>query len=114
LQLNYWKGLSVYAYAITQESNISGGSKFLHLYTVRPYTCLNSPEMSILDHIWPTKGGETGMPFVKVSGSGSFENALRKFKKQCEREGILSEIKKREHYDKPKKALKSMKKYSSR
>ncbi len=34
------------------------------------------------------------MPFVKVGGSGSLENALRKFKKQCEREGILSEIKK--------------------
>ncbi|MDI6729790.1 MAG: 30S ribosomal protein S21, partial [Thermodesulfovibrionales bacterium] len=27
--------------------------------------------------------------------------ALKHFKKQCEREGILSEIKKREHYDKP-------------
>jgi len=66
------------------------------------------------------------MPFVRVGGSGSFENALRKFKKQCEREGILSEIKKREYYDKPsvkkkkkaiaarKKAIKSLKKYSSR
>ncbi len=66
------------------------------------------------------------MPYVRVGGSGSFENALRKFKKQCEREGILQEIKKREHYDKPsvkkkkkaiaarKKALKSLKKYSSR
>ncbi len=66
------------------------------------------------------------MPFMKVGGSGSFENALRKFKKQCEREGILSEIKKREHYDKPsvkkkkkataarKKALKKLKISSSR
>ncbi len=66
------------------------------------------------------------MPFVKVGGSGSLENALRKFKKQCEREGILSEIKKREHYDKPsvkkkkkaiaarKKALKKLKTSSSR
>jgi small subunit ribosomal protein S21 len=64
------------------------------------------------------------MPVVKVSGSGSFENALRKFKRQCEREGILSEVKKREHYDKPsvkkkkktiaarKKILKSLKKFS--
>ena len=66
------------------------------------------------------------MPFIRVGGSGSFENALRKFKKQCEREGILSEIKKREYYDKPsvkkkkkaiaarKKAIKSLKKYTSR
>jgi small subunit ribosomal protein S21 len=41
------------------------------------------------------------MPVVKVTESDSFENALKKFKKQCEREGILSEIKKREHYEKP-------------
>jgi len=41
------------------------------------------------------------MPLVKVRGGESFENALRKFKRQCEREGILSEVKKREHYDKP-------------
>jgi small subunit ribosomal protein S21 len=41
------------------------------------------------------------MPFVKVKENESFENAIRKFKKQCEREGILSEVRKREHYDKP-------------
>jgi len=41
------------------------------------------------------------MPYVRIGENESFENALRKFKKQCEREGILSEIKKREHYDKP-------------
>ncbi len=55
------------------------------------------------------------MPFVKVRENESFENALRKFKKQCEREGILSEVKKREHYDKPsvkkkKKAIAARKK----
>lgn len=55
------------------------------------------------------------MPFVKVGENESFENALKKFKKQCEREGILSEIKKREHYDKPsvkrkKKAIAARKK----
>ena len=41
------------------------------------------------------------MPYVRVRESDSFENALKKFKKQCEKEGILSEIKKREHYEKP-------------
>ncbi|MGB9715916.1 MAG: 30S ribosomal protein S21 [Thermodesulfovibrionales bacterium] len=55
------------------------------------------------------------MPVVKVTESDSFENALKRFKKQCEREGILSEIKKREHYEKPsvkrkKKALAARKK----
>jgi len=55
------------------------------------------------------------MPSVRVSDSESFENALRRFKKQCEREGILSGIKKREHYEKPgvkrkKKAIAACKK----
>lgn len=55
------------------------------------------------------------MPSIRVRESDSFENALRKFKKQCEREGILSEVKKREHYEKPsvkkkKKALAARKK----
>jgi small subunit ribosomal protein S21 len=55
------------------------------------------------------------MPYVRVRESESFENALKKFKKQCEKEGILSEIKKREHYEKPsvkkkKKALAARKK----
>ncbi|MCE5195401.1 MAG: 30S ribosomal protein S21 [Nitrospiraceae bacterium] len=55
------------------------------------------------------------MPSVKVKENDSFENALRRFKKQCEREGILSEIKKREHYEKPsvkkkKKAIAARKK----
>jgi small subunit ribosomal protein S21 len=59
------------------------------------------------------------MPFVKVKENESFENALRKFKKQCEREGILSEVKKREHYDKPsvkrkKKAIAARKKAAKR
>ncbi|MBQ4334802.1 MAG: 30S ribosomal protein S21 [Myxococcaceae bacterium] len=50
------------------------------------------------------------MPGVRVKDGESFENALKRFKKQCEKAGILSEIRKREHYEKPsikkkKKAL---------
>jgi len=41
------------------------------------------------------------MPSVRVNENLSFENALKKFKKQCEREGILSEVKKREYFEKP-------------
>jgi small subunit ribosomal protein S21 len=59
------------------------------------------------------------MPSIRVRESDSFENALKRFKKQCEKEGILSEIKKREHYDKPsvkkkKKALAARKKAAKR
>lgn len=41
------------------------------------------------------------MPSVKVRNIESFESALKQFKKQCEREGILSDMKKKEHYEKP-------------
>lgn len=41
------------------------------------------------------------MPGVKVREGETFEQALRRFKKQCEKAGILSELRKREHYEKP-------------
>jgi small subunit ribosomal protein S21 len=41
------------------------------------------------------------MPAVIIRDGESFESALRRFKKQCERTGILSEVKKREHFEKP-------------
>ncbi len=41
------------------------------------------------------------MPNVRVRSSESFERALRRFKKECEKEGILSEVRKRAHYEKP-------------
>jgi small subunit ribosomal protein S21 len=41
------------------------------------------------------------MPGVRVRDNESFEGALRRFKKQCEKSGVLSEIRKREYYEKP-------------
>lgn len=41
------------------------------------------------------------LPGVFLSGEENFEFALRKFKKQVEKAGILSELKKRQHYEKP-------------
>ena len=41
------------------------------------------------------------MPGVTIREGESFDAALRRFKKQCEKAGILSEIRKREHYEKP-------------
>lgn len=41
------------------------------------------------------------MPCVRVKEDEPFEIALRRFKKQCEKAGILSEVRKREHYEKP-------------
>jgi len=41
------------------------------------------------------------MSVVRIRENESFENALRRFKKQCEKTGILSEVRKREHFEKP-------------
>ena len=41
------------------------------------------------------------MPGIRVKENESFESALRRFKKQCEKSGVLSEIRKREYYEKP-------------
>ena len=52
---------------------------------------------------------------IRVRENESFESALRRFKKICEKSGVLSEIRRREHYEKPsvrrkKKALAARKK----
>ncbi|RMH16474.1 MAG: 30S ribosomal protein S21 [Acidobacteria bacterium] len=55
------------------------------------------------------------MPIVHVRDEESFENALRRFKRKCEKAGILTELKKRQHFEKPsvkrkRKALQARKK----
>jgi small subunit ribosomal protein S21 len=52
---------------------------------------------------------------VLVREDESFESALRRFKKQVEKAGVLFEMRKRQHYEKPsvrrkKKALAARKK----
>lgn len=46
------------------------------------------------------------MALVKSREGEGFEQLLKRFKKQCEKSGVLSEIKKREHYEKPSVRLK--------
>ena len=41
------------------------------------------------------------MPTVKVKENESFEAALKRFKKQVEKAGILTELRRREYFDKP-------------
>ena len=38
---------------------------------------------------------------VKVGKNESLDNALRRFKKQIRMSGVLTELRKREHYEKP-------------
>ncbi|HVX03569.1 MAG TPA: 30S ribosomal protein S21 [Rhodanobacteraceae bacterium] len=41
------------------------------------------------------------MPSVKVRENEPFEIALRRFKRTCEKAGVLAETRKREFYEKP-------------
>ena len=41
------------------------------------------------------------MAEIKVGDNESLDNALKRFKRQCARSGVLSEYRKREHYEKP-------------
>ena len=41
------------------------------------------------------------MPYVKVKENEPFDVALRRFKRSCEKAGILAEVRKREFYEKP-------------
>ncbi len=41
------------------------------------------------------------MSEIKVKKGESLDNALRRFKRSCQKAGVLSEVRKREHYEKP-------------
>jgi len=41
------------------------------------------------------------MPEIRVGENESLENALKRFKRKCAREQLMSEVRKREHYEKP-------------
>lgn len=41
------------------------------------------------------------MPAVNVKENEPFEAALRRFKRSCEKAGVLSELRRREFYEKP-------------
>ena len=41
------------------------------------------------------------MPGIKVKDSEYFDAALRRFKRSCEKAGVLTELRKREFYEKP-------------
>ena len=63
------------------------------------------------------------LPGIHIGSNQPFDSALRFFKKQVEKAGIISELKKRRHYEKPsirlkkksiaarKRALKNMRRF---
>ena len=49
---------------------------------------------------WTSEGG-IEMSGIKVREDESIDNVLRRFKRDCARSGVLQEVRKREHYEKP-------------
>ena len=45
--------------------------------------------------------GETEMAEIRVKEGESLDSALRRFKRATARSGVLTELRKREHYEKP-------------
>lgn len=41
------------------------------------------------------------MSTIKVGGNESIDSALRRFKRKCSRDGILGDLRRKEHYEKP-------------
>ena len=59
------------------------------------------------------------MPNVRVKENEPFDIALRRFKRSCEKAGILAEVRKREFYEKPtairkRKAAAAVKRYAKK
>jgi SSU ribosomal protein S21P len=41
------------------------------------------------------------MSEVRIAKNETLDSALRRFKKECQRAGVLAEVRRREHYEKP-------------
>ena len=44
---------------------------------------------------------QIGALYIFKVNNGNIEDALKRFKRQCARNGVLQEVRKREHYEKP-------------
>ncbi|MCY4656506.1 MAG: 30S ribosomal protein S21 [Gammaproteobacteria bacterium] len=59
------------------------------------------------------------MPFIKVRESEPFDTALRRFKRTCEKAGVIAEARRRQFYEKPaairkRKAAAAVKRYQKK
>lgn len=46
-------------------------------------------------------GRDNRMAEIRVGKNETLDSALRRFKRSCQKAGVLSEVRKREHYEKP-------------
>jgi len=57
--------------------------------------------MPVLRLLPPNYLIEVSMPSVRVRENEYFDAALRRFKRACEKAGVLTELRRREFYEKP-------------
>jgi small subunit ribosomal protein S21 len=53
-----------------------------------------------LAQLLPSEGGKY-MSEIRVKENETLDSALKRFKRQCAKSGVLAEVRKREHYEKP-------------
>ena len=68
-----------------------------------PYPhCSPNPQSTIFRGYTYTKGkGHKRLSEVIINEDENFERALKRFKKKCEKAGILADLRKHRHYEKP-------------
>lgn len=54
----------------------------------------------VLAQLLPSEGGKY-VSEVRVKENESLDSALKRFKRQCAKAGVLAEVRKREHYESP-------------
>ena len=69
---------------------------FKNLLTRENFSCIITKY-----YCFNREGRETEMAEVKLKEGETLDSALRRFKRQCARSGVLAELRKREHYEKP-------------
>ena len=65
-------------------------------------SCIINNVKRVIPHtvfVWTGRRG-IKMSEIKVN-NGNIEDALKRFKRQCARNGVIQEVRKREHYEKP-------------
>lgn len=60
-----------------------------------------APLAARIHRLLEMEGNKTRMPHVKVKENEPFDVALRRFKRSCEKAGVLAEVRRREFYEKP-------------
>ena len=67
------------------------------MLTIKKFLCIIRNEFS---SCFVLEGGKF-MSEVKVKENETLDSALRRFKKNCAKAGIMGEVQKRKHYEKP-------------